>query len=138
MRLWDLNSGEELRRCDAPNWILSVAFGPDNIQAVSGDLDRLVRLWDLDKGKEIRTFAGHKAAVNCVAFTPDGKRILSCGGGVLVTESVIILWDAITGEELCRFEGHTRPVTSLEIARDGRRFVSGSEDMTVRLWELPK
>ena len=31
--------------------------------------------------------------------------------------------------------GHTAPVKSLAISRDGSRLLSGSEDLTVRLWE---
>ncbi|MGA7500654.1 MAG: hypothetical protein WBX00_28325, partial [Isosphaeraceae bacterium] len=39
------------------------------------------------------------------------------------------------GAELRRFVGHTGPVYSVTLSADGRRALSGSNDMTVRLWD---
>jgi WD40 repeat protein len=36
-----------------------------------------VRLWDVDQGKEIVSLQGHTAGVSAVAFSPDGRRIVS-------------------------------------------------------------
>jgi WD40 repeat protein len=37
----------------------------------------------------------------------------------------------------CRvFEGHSRPVMSVAFAADGRHFLSGSQDRSVRLWDV--
>jgi WD40 repeat protein len=40
------------------------------------------------------------------------------------------------GTELGRFAGNKQPVTSVTVLADGRRAVSGSEDRTLRLWEI--
>ena len=37
---------------------------------------------------------------------------------------------------LSRLEGHTSSVTSVAVADDGRRAISGSEDHTLRVWDL--
>jgi WD40 repeat protein len=49
---------------------------------------------------EVRQFVGHKAAVICVAFSPDGKLALSGSG-----DRTVRLWNVATGEEVRRFAG---------------------------------
>ncbi len=50
---------------------------------VSGSGDRrttheaTVRVWDLATARELRRFADHRGAVNAVAFTPDGRSVVS-------------------------------------------------------------
>ena len=55
-------------------------------------------LWDAESGKEIRAFQGHSEWVRAVAFSPDGKRVLTAGG------SAARLWDAKSGREIRTFE----------------------------------
>ena len=40
-----------------------------------------------------------------------------------------------TGEELAKFSGHTAGISTLAFSPDGEMFASGSQDMTIRLWE---
>ena len=42
-----------------------------------GSLDKTARIWDLATGQEIRRFAGHTDQINGVAFSPDGKLVLT-------------------------------------------------------------
>ena len=44
---------------------------------LTGSLDKTARLWDAATGKELRAFKGHGSYVYSVAFSPDGKRVLT-------------------------------------------------------------
>ena len=46
------------------------------------------------------------------------------------------VWDASTGGELKTLNGHTDSVRSVAFSRDGTRIVSGSEDRSVRVWDM--
>ena len=40
-------------------------------------MDKTVKVWDAASGQEVLTLKGHTDAVTSVAFSPDGKRIVS-------------------------------------------------------------
>jgi len=67
------------------------------------------------------TFVGHTDEVRSVAFSLDGRRILT--GSMDNTAKV---WDAETGQELFSLKGHTSFVTSVAFRPDGRRILTGS------------
>jgi WD40 repeat protein len=46
------------------------------------------------------------------------------------------LWDLETGKSLRTLEGHTDGVSAVAVLADGHRALSGSDDGTLRLWDL--
>src|SRR5262245_23610201 len=70
---------------------------------------------------EVRRLDGGARAVACVAFSPDGRRVLAGGGDKLAR-----LWDAGTGAALRTFGGHRTPVWSVAFSPDGSRVLTGS------------
>ena len=46
------------------------------------------------------------------------------------------LWDAETGGEVATWNGYTHSVNFVAISPDGKRALSGSEDNTLKLWDV--
>jgi DNA-binding beta-propeller fold protein YncE len=79
---------------------------------------------------------GHADWVVAVAFSPDGKALVSGSH-----DGTLILWDVATGKQLRSIEGHRergRPfeVVSVTFSPDGKVLASVSSDQTVRLWNV--
>ncbi|KAF9459713.1 WD40-repeat-containing domain protein [Collybia nuda] len=75
---------------------------------------------------------GHADSVNSVAFSRNGKYLVSGS-----TDKTIRLWDTETGGLVIGpFKGHKAPVSSVTFSYDSRRIASGSYDFSVRIWEV--
>jgi WD40 repeat protein len=78
-------------------------------------------------------FEGHEKSVRSVAFSSDGKRVVS---GSL--DKTICIWDAETWHVVADpFEGHKHRVSSVAFSTDGKRVVSSSGNNMTHIWEPP-
>ncbi len=80
-RLWDLDSGRPISAplSDLTGSIRDLALSADGGKILTGSWDRkFAVLWDAPTGKAIGPPIAHSDAVKVVAFSPDGRRTLSC------------------------------------------------------------
>jgi WD40 repeat protein/serine/threonine protein kinase len=102
---------------------------PYDVKAeVPGDRD--VQVIDAASGRVVSTLVGHTDSLECVAFSPDGRRIATTSD-----DRTVKIWDAETGQEVLTLRDHTAGVTCVAFSPDGHRLVSGSIDHTARIWD---
>ena len=116
---------------------INIDEGPINAIAYSQSANRLavaaaesIHIYDGDTYKKLIVFAGHTDSVLALAFSPNGKLLVSGS-----SDETLRLWNADTGELLRTREEHTGSVNAVAFSADGEKFWSGSnEDPAIRSW----
>ena len=80
--------------------------------------------------KALTINVGHSGDILSVAFSRDGKYIVSGG-----QDKTIKLWEFQSGLKIKTFIGHTDRVTSVAFSPDGKQIISGSYDGDIKLWD---
>jgi WD40 repeat protein len=113
------------------------------------------QIWDAETGKELQKLEGHKGNVFSVAFSPDGKQVVT-GSADKTTR----IWNAETGNLLLELNDHPDSATPDEVvfirgggkrawgfeesspsvmsaafSPDGKKVLSGCRDNTARIWD---
>jgi WD40 repeat protein/tRNA A-37 threonylcarbamoyl transferase component Bud32 len=86
--------------------------------------------WWTRSHSELLTLEGHAGRIRSIAFSPDGKRIVSGSD-----DSTLKVWDTATGQETMTLKGHTGLIRSVAFSPDGKSIASGSFDSTLKVWD---
>lgn len=130
VRVWDLKSGVEIshKTHEGGGSIQSVDISPDGQYIISASMwDNSARIWELHTGNEI-TQLTHNDGVNSVAFSPDGKYVVTGS-----SDRTARVWDPFTGQEYARVT-HDSLVHDVVFSPNGIYVASDSYDGTVRIW----
>ena len=76
IRLWDVSTGSLLKTITPNRNTYSVKISPDGNTLASSHL-RAVILWNVSTGELINMATGHSRAIYGLAFSPDGKTLIS-------------------------------------------------------------
>ena len=125
---WHLPEGAKARI--GKGWIDRIEYSPDGtLLAVVSSIG--IWLYDAHTGQELDLLMAHTGRVQSVAFSPDGKTLVSGN-----SDSTIHLWDTQTHTLRKTFNGHTKSVLCLVFSSDGTSLASGSKDNTICLWDV--
>jgi WD40 repeat protein len=152
LQRWNAATGEEQAKFDTaqgpfafgPSAVLPdakvLAVGAMNLRGGIGRIDCKITFWDLTTGKKLAESApSHKDSVLAVAFSPNGKWLISAGG-----DRTLRLWQTTNGVEIDRVENLTTNITRLAFGADGRTvfgacsFFSnqGKQELRILAWEV--
>jgi serine/threonine protein kinase len=134
IRIWNVRTGLLLKTLEGHQvQVAALAFSVDGGLLASGDSAGRVRIWDTTTGVEKVAFGAHPhGGVTCLAFTPDGFRLVTGSG-----DATARIWEALAGRELGVFRGHKKAVLAAAISFDGKLLATASQDMAVKVWDIP-
>ncbi|VUC21069.1 unnamed protein product [Clonostachys rosea] len=130
IRLWRLADGvcvREFNNMGHTSRIVSVDFSADGSIMASECIDSKVCLWSTSTGACIRVLRN----IWSVTLSSDGGLLVSVSDGMVVQ-----VWCTSSGACMRKFVGHSRPIVLLAFSFDDAAVISGSQDQTVRVWNL--
>ena len=137
VRLWQVATGAA-RGPLLPHkeWVDTLAWNPHGETFVTVTRGQTIHLWNAFSGEEILPGVlqpvgkGYGAKV---AFSPDGKLIVTAGHG----DGTVRLADGVTGKPVGRPMSHRSALSAVAFSPDAKTLVTGFEDGSVRLWDVP-
>jgi len=111
------------------SWVMACAYAPGGRFIASGGLDDRCTIYST-LGWDSTPMGKHEGYVSSCRFLNDDE-ILTASG-----DSIIVLWDIRTQKLKRTYDAHSSDVMSISISPDKKLFVSGSLDMTVKVFEI--
>ena len=147
VRVWDLSTGQLRHTLVGHTHVIqSLAFSPGRPAAgahwthpgahilASGGSDQTVRVWDTQTGQPLYTLRGHYQALNALALSPDGNKIVAVG-----YDQVVHLWPwrgAQSGGTHRALHGHQGLLHAVAFSPDSRTVASAGRDPAIHLWDV--
>ncbi len=132
VKLWSVETGKEVTVIvtDHKDGAIDVVFSPDGklLATGGGRKDGSIRLWDIKTGKRVGVLEGHKHSVLGLAFTPDGKTLVSVS-----CDGTSRIWDVQSQKERAAITPKTDDSPhGFALSPDGKWFVTAGGVNSVR------
>ncbi len=141
-RLW-LNGHRLIRTFTHPSSVLAVRFAHSGQFLATGCEDGIVRIWGNNTLKPFRAYPGHTGRSSHVAFTTDGKWLLSAsaarpGDRTARGDNTLRCWNLHDNREEWSqaVADIANPLTCVAFSEDGSQALCGHANGSLALWDL--
>ncbi|MFN8361155.1 MAG: choice-of-anchor D domain-containing protein [Candidatus Kapaibacterium sp.] len=110
--------------------VTGVAFSPDGSFAITAG-DSVAKLWDTDSGSIVRTFKGHTAEVTSLAYSQDGKSLITGSN-----DSTVKIWTIANGLNTKTLRDSTGKISAVACDFSSTQLATASEDFTAKVWDM--
>jgi RNA polymerase sigma factor (sigma-70 family) len=128
IHIWDLETRKQRFMLDSRMLgHTGMGLSRDGKTVALGTADSTIRLWDVRSGQELFTeFQGHDAAVNWLAFLPDGKTLVTADDN-----GQLFQWDTASWKQNRKVRVYHH---GFALSPDGKRFVTEDFGRTMHVW----
>jgi WD40 repeat protein len=153
VQFWDRRNGDLVLSLPPPGktrYARGPIFSPSGKLLAAALSDNTVALWDMTALRApgapalpdpldipfspaspgLRVLRGPAQRPTAVAWSPDGKFVVTAGG------STLNFWDVQKGA-LLRSRAGAGAIKTMKFSPDGKRLATGGNDNSVRLWDVP-
>jgi WD40 repeat protein len=116
-----------------------VAFTPDGKKLATGGDDRKVLFWNLRDRQVENTLCLDDTAAHSMVVSPDGKILITGSYRKIKVWQLTSYYNKKNQQEIKPIHtlmGHSHIVSSLAISANSEFLISGSQDKTIRVWNL--
>ncbi len=114
--IWDVHTGKRLQFHESYGRL--VAVSPDGDRVASAGFSGKMRIWNARTGETLFDDRNAHKGIHALAFSPDGKRLVTGGDGTLK------LWDAENRQHLQDLKGLSERVYCVAFSPKGHTFVT--------------
>ncbi len=109
----------------------AIKFSLDNrlLLSAADSLKLNLQLWDVAMPRAIVSISTGDPVINAVAFSPDGRYIVSAGQRVRI-------WDSKSLREWGSLAADAAPIVSMGFSPDGRTLATSDGDQVIKLWDF--
>lgn len=155
LQILERTGGKEIQKCRGHSGpIACVVYSPDGLLLATGSPDGSLRLWETASGEELLVVPGYQSGRIELAFSPDGRTLVSAQGPELSNvlfyqpeklgkDRELHFWDVATGKRKSTLLQADPGAVAFSLSPDGRRMAVAGRD-SVHLWtvaearELPR
>jgi len=133
-RVWDPATGTQRFLMQTGDEIIGASIDATGTRAATASLDGKARIWDLTTGQAIGMPRIHGENLSSIAFTPDGKWLLTIGRDD-TGQSAARLWP-VEGDGAVFTLPNPEGVRDAIIMPDGQHVLTAGGDGVARIWDI--
>lgn len=133
IRVWQTSTSAAIAMQAHVGGVTGLAALRGGAGLLTGGQDKTLKRWRPDAPGPVRLFVGHTGVVQSARFSPDGKRLASCGNWP-EGDKTIRVWDVETGNEILKIDQPGQTAMAL-FSPDGKYILSSCDNHDVLLWD---